>query len=193
MESQIMKRISIVGAAAVLLGLAACPAYGLPGIGGVLDVVEDARNAVQGVVGVPIAPGIVQGNTNAAVHVSVPARPGSAGVSVNVVGGNRPDQWRYRWENGRWWYWTPQNRWMWYNDGQWIDYDPSPGYTTYYGDYYSDPNTGYYDYYPNSGFYYGYPNGWDRNGYQYRPGLSIGVDGIGIGVHGGHAGHPHHR
>ncbi|MGA2068526.1 MAG: hypothetical protein ABSG86_26375 [Thermoguttaceae bacterium] len=33
------------------------------------------------------------------------------------------DSWRYRSDNGRWWYWTPQNRWMWYGDnGQWVDY-----------------------------------------------------------------------
>jgi hypothetical protein len=33
------------------------------------------------------------------------------------------ESWRYRWDNGRWWFWTPQNRWMRYgNDGRWMDY-----------------------------------------------------------------------
>ncbi|MGA2033274.1 MAG: hypothetical protein ABSG68_13530 [Thermoguttaceae bacterium] len=42
---------------------------------------------------------------------------GGAGVAAG------PDSWRYRSDNGRWWYWTPQNRWMWYGDnGQWMDY-----------------------------------------------------------------------
>ncbi len=29
------------------------------------------------------------------------------------------DNWRYRWNNGRWWFWAPDNRWAWYNDGRW--------------------------------------------------------------------------
>jgi hypothetical protein len=33
------------------------------------------------------------------------------------------DSWRYRWDNGRWWFWGPSNQWMWYgNDGQWLNY-----------------------------------------------------------------------
>jgi len=37
--------------------------------------------------------------------------------------GEGRDSWRYRWDNGRWWFWGPGNRWMWYgDDGRWLDY-----------------------------------------------------------------------
>ena len=119
-------------------------------------------------------------------------------VSVNVTGDNRPDQWRYRWENGRWWYWTPQNRWMWYSDnGGWVNYDSAVPYSTGYGSY-QVPSTGYY--YPSYGTYYypgygyRYPGYWYGGGYYYRPGTSIGVDGIGVGIGYGGYGHYHgHR
>jgi hypothetical protein len=43
--------------------------------------------------------------------------------SVGAGTAATPDSWRYRSENGRWWYWTPQNHWMWYgDDGRWMDY-----------------------------------------------------------------------
>jgi hypothetical protein len=33
------------------------------------------------------------------------------------------DDWRYRFDNGRWWFWGPGDRWMWYGDnGRWLDY-----------------------------------------------------------------------
>ena len=36
--------------------------------------------------------------------------------------GEGRDSWRYRWDNGRWWFWGADNRWMWYgDDGQWLD------------------------------------------------------------------------
>ncbi len=54
-----------------------------------------------------------------------PARTWDAGTSAYQSAGTAagPDSWRYRSDNGRWWYWTPQNTWMWYgDDGQWVDY-----------------------------------------------------------------------
>jgi hypothetical protein len=48
------------------------------------------------------------------------AQPGSA-----AAGAANQIDWRYRWYNGRWWYWTAENHWMWYGEnGQWVDYDP---------------------------------------------------------------------
>jgi hypothetical protein len=40
------------------------------------------------------------------------------------IGGNGEgrESSRYRWDNGRWWFWGPGNRWMWYgDDGRWQD------------------------------------------------------------------------
>jgi hypothetical protein len=126
------------------------------------------------------------------VAPSPPVNPGVQAdprVSFNVTGDNRPDQWRYRWDNGRWWYWTPANRWMWYSpDGGWVNFDTAVPYSAGYGSY-EVPSTGYY-YYPSYGAYYypgygyRYPGNWYRGGYYYRPGISIGVGGIGIGVGG---------
>jgi hypothetical protein len=37
--------------------------------------------------------------------------------------GEGRDSWRYRWDNGRWWFWGADNRWMWYGDeGRWLNY-----------------------------------------------------------------------
>ena len=41
---------------------------------------------------------------------------------------NRDDS-RYRWDNGRWWYWGPGNRWSWWNNGRWTDYGNDYYYT----------------------------------------------------------------
>ncbi len=128
-----------------------------------------------------------------AASAPAPPVPTDPRISVNVTGGNRPDQWRYRWNNGRWWYWTPQNRWMWYSDsGGWVEYDSPVPYSTGYGSY-DVPSTGYFYYpsygtyyYPGYGYGYGYPGYWYRGGYYYRPGISIGVGGVGIGIGGGY-------
>jgi hypothetical protein len=34
---------------------------------------------------------------------------------------NGPDGWRYRWHNGRWWYWLPESRWMYWDNDHWAD------------------------------------------------------------------------
>lgn len=40
--------------------------------------------------------------------------------------GNRDDiQWRYRFYNGVWWYWLPDNRWVYWSNNAWQDYNPS--------------------------------------------------------------------
>ena len=40
------------------------------------------------------------------------------------------NDWRYTWNGGHWWYWTPLNAWAYWNDNRWSDY--SQPYTTYY-------------------------------------------------------------
>ena len=36
---------------------------------------------------------------------------------ANAAGG---ESWRYRFYNGYWWYWMPDNRWLCYMNGQWV-------------------------------------------------------------------------
>ncbi len=47
------------------------------------------------------------------------------------VGADRGENWRYRFDNGRWWYWTPQNRWSYYDNGNWTEYQ-GQAYTANY-------------------------------------------------------------
>ncbi len=38
--------------------------------------------------------------------------------------GEGRDSWRYRWNNGRWWFWGPGDQWYWYgDDGRWLYYN----------------------------------------------------------------------
>jgi len=95
-----------------------------------------------------------------------------AGVNVQTN-----DDWRYKWHNDRWWYYTPQNQWMVYHNNGWVG--PGAGgvyldrsgvpifgggrYTTgYRGSYYGNGwNNGWY----GNGYYNGYGNGYYGNGY----------------------------
>ena len=123
-------------------------------------------------------PGVTQA-PGAGVHVVVPNNA-NAGAIVNRDG----DRWRYRWHNGKWWYWTSENRWMYHNGDQWLNHEPAPvvipdggnpeqPYTTGYGGYYGP------DY--QNGYYYG-RRGYYRDGYYYgQPGVSVGL-GFGPGI-----------
>lgn len=75
--------------------------------------------------------------------------PGNAPAIRNEIPGNRPaianeggahpfynnerggeNEWRYRYNDNRWWYWTALGGWAYWNDGRWVDYNQP--YTTYY-------------------------------------------------------------
>ena len=45
------------------------------------------------------------------------------------------NDWRYGFNDGRWWYWTPLGAWAYWNDGRWQDYSSSavPYSTNYRG------------------------------------------------------------
>jgi hypothetical protein len=62
-----------------------------------------------------------------AAKVSAKASDQSAATpAANATARPDANRWRYRWSNGRWWYWTPQCCWMWYSDdGRWIKNDPN--------------------------------------------------------------------
>jgi hypothetical protein len=36
----------------------------------------------------------------------------------------RPDPWRYIYEEGRWWYWSPQRQWLYYEGNRWHELHP---------------------------------------------------------------------
>jgi hypothetical protein len=36
----------------------------------------------------------------------------------------RPDPWRYIYEEGRWWYWSPQRQWLYYEGNRWQELHP---------------------------------------------------------------------
>jgi hypothetical protein len=45
------------------------------------------------------------------------------GKSNQPQDAQRPDPRRYRWQNGRWWYWTKQNTWLYWSEPQgWLAY-----------------------------------------------------------------------
>jgi hypothetical protein len=92
---------------------------------------------------------------NGAVAVQAPG--------VGVIVAAQPEQWRYKTENGRSWYWAPDNRWMWYNGTQWIYYVPEVTTTVPYTTYYSAPS---YSYTPSYSYGYSYPTYY---GGYYRP------------------------
>ena len=63
----------------------------------------------------------VEGTQSAAAGGVTPGDPAQASVAG-------PDNWRYHWYRGYWWYWTPAKCWMWYNDNrQWVEFDPTSG------------------------------------------------------------------
>jgi len=118
----------------------------------------------------------------------LPPRADVVRADATLFTDNRPDQWRYKWENNRWWYWTPENRWMSYSEPSgWTYYEPSGSYTAGYGGVgvtATPAPAG--TYYPTYG-YYGYPYNNYGGGYYGRPGVYIngGWGGVGIGYGGG--------
>ena len=72
--------------------------------------------------------------------------PDEGGVSIFGGTEHRPDGWRYKYEKGEWWYWSPNNHWTYYDNGGWQDYSAGPA--TVEVPVASDPN------------YYWYKNQW---------------------------------
>lgn len=53
-------------------------------------------------------------------------RDGGVASSASAATGNSPAQsgaWRYKYHNGRWWYWLPSNSWVFYQNQRWIPYN----------------------------------------------------------------------
>jgi len=63
-----------------------------------------------------------------------PTGPIRNAIRGAVGANNNPDAWRYKYHNGEWWYYTPQNNWMYHRDNNWSAYDQgSYSYRTGYG------------------------------------------------------------
>jgi hypothetical protein len=190
-----MKLRKIILGTLVVVGAAVCQVYAA-------DVQRAGEGAAGGVnvnspgVGVRVnadrsAPGVEIRTPNVGVDVqnqrgaAANADPPPVGaMERRVITDNRPDAWRYKWENNRWWYYGPDNRWLWYSTpGGWTYYSPSGSYTTGYGGVEITPApaavapTPIYPV-PSTTYYYGYP------GYYYygRPGVYIGGPAWGVRV-----------
>lgn len=89
------------------------------------------------------------------------------------------DSSHYRFYNGYWWYWTPDNRWLCYVNGQWVSPSPTapagppvqasaavypyPSYAVVPQPYYGPYPYGYgypYPYYGGGGISVGFGGGW---------------------------------
>ncbi|PQO38407.1 hypothetical protein [Blastopirellula marina] len=103
-------------------------------------------------------------NVDADVNVQ-PMADGSANAAVDVDAkmrnrdrnqGDRNARWRYKNQNGVWWYWTPSNYWMVYRNGNWNRYQ-GPGYGhggSWYDNYQPRTTTGYRGSPYSNGMYY---------------------------------------
>ncbi len=81
--------------------------------------------------GANVGAGANIGGPNAGVGANVEGnREGRVENGANV-GGDRGERWRFRFDNGRWWYWSPENRWSYYDNGNWSEYQ-GPAYTANY-------------------------------------------------------------
>jgi hypothetical protein len=100
--------------------------------------------------------------------------------AITPVGYAIAPNWRYRFHNGEWWYWTPGNYWMYYRGSRWVPYDAviyrrpvivNRGPYYYRGGpyYYRD---GYRYGYWGPGYSYYRPGYRYWDGYRYRPGYS---------------------
>ena len=126
------------------------------------------------------------GAADAQEAVPAPAAT-SAGAPAPGYAPTSAESSRYKFYNGYWWYWTPDNRWVCYVNGQWVN--PSPpaqagtpvqaGVAVYPTPNYVVVPQPYYGPYP---YGYGYP-------YYGGGGISVGIGGgWGGGWHGGYGG-----
>lgn len=118
--------------------------------------------------------------------IQAPGTGANAGVAANQSG----DQWRYRWHNGTWWYWTQESRWIYSNGNQWFNYEPATvavpdarySNQPVYGYYQSGPNGYYPGPYRYSTGYRGYYGPAYQGGYYYGPGGYYGQPGVSVGL-----------
>jgi hypothetical protein len=53
--------------------------------------------------------------------------PAAVRAPAKAAAVSRPDSWRYRWFQNRWWYYGPTNQWQYWQSNRWHAYDaPTP-------------------------------------------------------------------
>lgn len=100
-------------------------------------------------------PGVIQ------APIAVPSTGVSSVTNTPVAAGPQGEQWRYRWHNNNWWYWTPENRWIYRNGNDWTNYEPTVTFA---------PGPGADDGQPTNGTYVPAPSGDDSRPYAYSTG-----------------------
>jgi hypothetical protein len=85
---------------------------------------------------VPVTPQFAQPGASVPLEINTAARmaPSRTITGANTVvdrgfvvndlrrQGMFVDDWRLVNQNGRWWFWTPENRWLYYNADRWVEY-----------------------------------------------------------------------
>lgn len=51
-------------------------------------------------------------------------------ANVGPTSGRPENRWRYRFFEGRWWYWTADNQWSFFNGNRWAPYRPAGDYVS---------------------------------------------------------------
>jgi hypothetical protein len=137
-----------------------------------------------------VAASFVAFGQKAQAQVAADVAVGAANVAANVVANNN-DDWRWKYHNNRWWYYTPQNQWAAYHNNNWVYPDARGSYIwqgqnifggpTYYGSGYrgyANPyyGNGYYNGYYNGGYGNYYGNGYGNGYYGYgNRGANVGA------------------
>jgi hypothetical protein len=68
------------------------------------------------------------------------------------VGYGRDERWRFKHQNGHWWYWLPSNQWVFWNGTTWVGYTPEV-YASFHASRYPSPRRSYYRGYYDGGYY----------------------------------------
>lgn len=168
-----------------LAGLALCVTASAVLAQGNMGPPADADNRA-GAGGMPAssgAPRTFADNGAAQPNVALEVSPGQyetrAGFGpANLAG---PDGWRYRWHEGRWWYWLPDGRWVFWNTDRWIDsvsgMSYGTAYTAGYASTYPPYSYGYVEPYSSAygtPYHSGYRAGPSAYGSYYGPGFGWG-------------------
>jgi hypothetical protein len=78
------------------------------------------------VVALGLLPLTVFGQTGARIANRSQAAMSASDVPIEA----RPDGWRYRWHQGYWWYYTPQQSWLRYENNAWKPFIVPPSAPT---------------------------------------------------------------